>query len=160
MKNKLFLSVAVISLAGAGLFGAANTYAQSTDEQGTTLAQRIASKFNLNQSEVEAVFKEHKAEHHIKMQARFEERLTQAVQDGKITEDQKTKILAKFKEKMADKQATHAEFKNMTPEERKAAKESKHQELRTWANENGIDLNVLHGVMGHERGMGKRMMHH
>lgn len=153
------ISVAVITLAGAGLFGATNTFAQSADEQGTSLAQRIATKFNLNQSEVESVFKEYKAEHHTKMQARFEERLTQAVKDGKITEDQKTKILAKFKEHMADKKAVHEKFNNMTYEERKAAKETKHKELKTWAEENGIDMQVLFGVMGHERGMGKRMMH-
>jgi hypothetical protein len=158
IKKKIFLSIAVISLAGTGLFGAAQTFAQSSSEEGSSLVQKISTKFGLNRNDVQAVFDEHRTEKHAKMQARFEEQLTKAVTDGKITEEQKAKILAKFSEVKAQKEAVRDEFKNMTPEERQAAHEKKHEELKVWAEANGIDLSTLYGAFGPEKGMGKHMM--
>jgi apolipoprotein N-acyltransferase len=159
MKKKLLLSIAVVTLAGASYFGTQNAFAQSSDQEGTSsLVQKISTKFGLNQSDVQAIFDEHKSEKHAKMQERFETQLTQAVTDGKITEEQKTKILAKFSEQKAEREANQEEFKNMTPEERKAAHAQKHAELKAWAEANGIDLEVLTGAFGRGGKMGKHMM--
>jgi hypothetical protein len=157
IKKKLVLTVAVVSLAGASFFGVTNTFAQTPDNQGTSLVGRIATKFNLNKADVQAVFDEDREEHQAKMEKRFEDQLTQLVTNGKITEDQKTKIIAKFKEMKEQRNANKDELKNMTQDERKAAHEQKRQELKTWAEANGIDVNVLTGVFGPGKGMGKHM---
>ncbi len=73
MKKKLLLSAAVVTLAGLSYFGTGYTFAQSTDSQSTTLVQKIATKFGLNQADVQAVFDEQRDEHHQQMQNRFEE---------------------------------------------------------------------------------------
>lgn len=158
MKKKIFLSVAVVSLAGASYLSTSHVFAQSSQE-GTSLVQKISTKFGLNQSDVQAVFDEQRNEQQTKMQAKFEERLTQAVKDGKITEEQKAKILQKFSELKAQKQADRDAFKNMTPEERKAAFKKQHEELKAWADANGIDMKNLFGALGPGMGMGKHMMH-
>ena len=158
IKKKLLVSIAVVTLAGASYFGTAHVFAQSSEEQGTSLVQRIATKFGLNQTDVQAVFDEHRHEQHAKMQERFEKTLSQAVTDGKITEEQKTKILEKFSEQKTQKEADRGTFKNMTPQERKAAHEKKHAELKAWAEANSIDLQTLSGAFGSKKGMGKPMM--
>lgn len=70
------------------------------------------------------------------MEARYEERLNQAVKDGKLTEEQKTKILAKHKELMkeieADREANKGkreDFQNKTEAERKALMEQRKAEM-------------------------------
>lgn len=158
MKNKFLLSVAVVTLAGASLFGVSSALAQTPQEEGTSLVQRIATKFNLNQADVQAVFDEQRDEHHKQKQIRFEERLSQLVTEGKITEEQKTKILAKFSEMKEQRDANKDELKDKTPEERKAAHDQKHAELKAWAEANGIDLEVVTDAFGPGRGMGKHMM--
>ena len=158
MKKKLLLSAAVVTLAGLSYFGTGYTFAQSTDSQSTTLVQKIATKFGLNQADVQAVFDEQRDEHHQQMQNRFEEKLTQLVKDGKLTEEQKTKIIAKFSEVKQQNDTTREEMRDKTPEERKAAHDKRQEELKTWAEANGIDANVLTDAFGPGRGMGKHMM--
>lgn len=158
MKKKLLLSAAVVTLAGLSYFGTGYVSAQANDTTNTTLVQKIATKFGLNQTDVQAVFDEHRDEHHQQMQARFEEKLTQLVKDGKITEEQKTRIIAKFNEMKQQKETTRETMQNMTPEERKAAHDTKQEELKAWAEANGIDVNVLTDAFGPGRGMGKHMM--
>ena len=158
MKKKLLLSAAVVTLAGLSYFGTGYTFAQSTDSQSTTLVQKIATKFGLNQADVQAVFDEQRDEHHQQMQNRFEEKLTQLVKDGKLTEEQKTKIIAKFSEMKEQNDTTREAMRDKTPEERKAARDTKQEELKTWAEANGIDVDILTGAFGPGRGMGKHMM--
>lgn len=153
----MFLSIAVVTLAGASLFGAATSFAQGSTDEGTSLVQKIATKFGLSQSDVQAVFDEHREERHIKLQVRFDERLMQLVADGKITEEQKAKILEKFAE-LKEQKVHREEFKNMTRDERKAAYKQKHEELKAWAEANGIDLEILTGAFGHGKGMVKHNM--
>lgn len=72
-----------------------------------------------------------------------EERLTKLVSEGKITEEQKSLILAKEEEMEAARQAQMESETELTEEERKAAMEEEQAELRKWAEENGIDMQYL-----------------
>src|SRR4051812_426947 len=87
-------AVAVVAAAAAGV--TAVSAATPTDSQ-SSLVQKIADTFHLDKSKVQAVFDEHKSQVQADHQAKFEERLSQAVTDGKLTADQKTKILAEQK---------------------------------------------------------------
>ncbi len=121
-KIAIGVSAATISVA-AVLLGANFTLA---DSNGTTLADRIATKFNLNKSEVEAVFDTYKSEKMAERQADEAARLQSLVDKGTITADQKATIEAK----QAELQTT---------------RESERTALEKWATDNGIDVKYLMG---------------
>lgn len=155
MKRKVLVPVVAFVLVGAGLFGITNSYADTTPDQYPSIVQKLVSKFNLNESEVKAVFDEDRTERKTQMEKNFEEQLTQLVKDGKITEAQKQLILAKHKELSSQRQSEMEAMKNLTPDERKAKMKTQRTELEKWAKDNGIDARYLMRF-GH-RGMGRHM---
>jgi hypothetical protein len=157
MKKSLLLpGLAALVFTGAVLISTVSVSAQETNGQ-ATLVQKIAQKFGLQESEVQTVFDEHREEHHAQMQAHFEERLTQAVNDGKITEAQKQAIIAKHKKLQEAFTSERETMKNMTPEERKATMEKRHDALKAWAEEQGIDLSLFPMVMNGHGGHGMKI---
>jgi hypothetical protein len=88
---------------------------------------------------------------HAEMQAKAEERLVQAVTDGKITAAQKAAIIAKH----AEMKAFRESLKDKTKEERKVAMEAKKAELDKWRTDNGIPEGVVLFGHGHRGGMNR-----
>jgi hypothetical protein len=154
MKKALLIPALALTMAGSVLF-ATQTFAQGTSgtDPHMTIIQKLAEKFNLNQSDVQAVFDEARDEHHAEMEKNFEEKLSQLVTHGKITEDQKTKIIAKKAEMEANRERNHESFTSMTPEERRAVMEKQRDALKQWADDNGIAVQYLFGF-----GRGGHMM--
>lgn len=116
----------------------------------SNIVQKLVGRFNLNADEVQQVFDEAREERREEMQARFgergekmrvgfEERLNQAVSEGKITEEQKQALLAK----KVETQTNFEELKDLSFEERKENMEARRQEVQAWAEENGIDLSLV-----------------
>lgn len=156
MNYKLIIPAVAVTL-GLGLT-TTNIFAQETTDATnpmSILVQKIADKFSLNQEEVQAVFDEAHQEMHTQREAQYQSRLDQLVTDGKITADQKQLILDKHQEMESASQADFEAFKDVTPEERRAQMQAHHDEMQTWAEENGIDLQYLipMGKGGH-RGFG------
>jgi hypothetical protein len=129
IRNKIVIAALVLSVVGAGVLGVNSVSAQSTGT--TSLVQKIAQKFNLNQSDVQAVFDQDHQDRHAQMAANYETQLSQYVTDGKITEAQKQLVLAKHKEMETNR-------------------ETEMQIMQNWAKENNIDLQYLmpHGGKG------------
>ncbi len=138
------LAVGASSLIGVGAVSAQTS--SGTASGPTALIQKIAQKFNLNEAEVKAVFDEEHEAREAERRQNLEDRLSQAVTDGKITEEQKTTILSKvdeldtYRDSLSDK----------TDEERREAMKTKMAELKAWAEENDIPMNYLR--MGGPRG--------
>ncbi len=107
------------------ILGVSLVNAQET-KSNTTLVQRIAQRFGLNEKDVQSVFDQLHQEKQAEMQKLFEDRLTQLVNEGKITDNQKQLIISKHKE-MMDKKQTNRE------------------DLKTWAEQNGIDMQYIFG---------------
>ncbi len=147
MQYKLILPALIIALTGVTLFGVAGVGAQGATDPHSSLIQKFVQKFGLKEADVKAVFDEVKTEHHAQMRVRMEERLNQAVQEGKLTEAQKQAAISKFNELQTKHEENREQFKAMTPEERRQAMENRRQELETWAKQNGIDLSYLKGGM-------------
>src|SRR5688572_430143 len=116
-KKQFMIAGAVTTLGAATVLGL-STASAATQDRHTSLADKIATRFNLNKDEVQQFFEEDHASMEAEHQARIEERLTQAVKDGKLTEDQKAKILAKHAELKAGRPKLD-EIKNAEPGERK-----------------------------------------
>lgn len=115
-----------------------------------SLMDKLVSKFNLNQTDVESVFSEVRDEKHEYMESRMADRLTQAVEDGKLTEDQKQLIIQKHEELEASRPDWSADREAM-----RETMQAHHEELQQWAQDNDIPLEFLN-MGGYGRG-GKGM---
>ncbi|MDQ7814686.1 MAG: hypothetical protein RDU25_02715 [Patescibacteria group bacterium] len=165
------LAITAVALAGAATLGT-SVYAAQTpgvfQDRANGLVQAIATKFNLNATEVQQVFDEQREQHQTEMQAKNEERLNerlkQAVTDGKLTQAQADAITAKHEEMQANMEA----LKDKTQEERQAAIKTQMESLKQWATDNNIPAGYLpmgfgpgrggmmgEGHAGGGRGMGK-----
>lgn len=138
--------MALAVLAG-GLLTVTNASADDSVNPHEAIIQKIADKFGLNKDEVQKVFDEERTVRQAEMQVKLEERLAQAVAEGKITDAQKTLILNKHKE-LQEERSNRQNWQNLTREQRKTQMESKKAELETWANQNGIDMEYFHSKIG------------
>lgn len=145
INKKIIFPVVALAVLGVGLLGINSASANDASNPQTTLVQKIADKFGLNKDEVQKVFNEARDEHQTQMQAKFEEKLTQLVKDGKITDAQKTLILNKHKEIEQNREQNRTAWQNLTPDERKAQMGTKRTEMENWAKENGISMEYLLG---------------
>jgi hypothetical protein len=148
-KTKILLPVLTALVIGGSLLGVSVVHAQDTAGSSQSIVQKIASKFGLNVAEVQSVFDEEHSSRMATMKAEQETKLTQAVTDGKITEDQKTAILTKHAEMQANQPTDPKAFKDMTDEQRKAEMETKKSEMEAWASEHGLSTDTLRDLMGH-----------
>jgi hypothetical protein len=139
MTKKILITLIVLGgLVSTGYFGAGAIFANDNNPH-QTLITRIAQKFNLNESDVEAVFQSVVDERQAEMQKQREERLNKAVSDGVITEEQKKAFLTKMQEDQEERGQNKGE-------------------MQGWFEEQGIDQTKLRdylGFGGHGgRGMG------
>lgn len=129
------LVLGIVSLIGVGSLVRAHA---QTDTY-PPIVQRLAEKFGLNVDEVNQTFAEEREAHQEEMRSQLEERLDTAVAEGKITEAQKAVIL----EKIGEMQANKGNLENLDRETHHTKMRKLHEEFRTWAEENDIDLSEL-----------------
>ena len=147
--NKKYLLYAIIPAIVLGSAGAA-VYASSTTGKTNPMSgliSAIAEKFNLEESDVQAVFDDYQtqaqANRQKDMSQKVEDELAQAVTDGKLTQSQADLIIAKRAELEADKPAIDktdsSESKtSKTKEELDAKRAAQQAELKQWATDNNI----------------------
>lgn len=152
--------VATLGLAAAGIgavYAASDTAGAQNPMSG--LVSAIASKFNLNVSDVQAVFDDQKAkmradrkaqmaEMETKRQQETADRLAQAVSSGKLTQDQADKIKAK----LAEMESAKTDLEGKTEEERRTAAKEQADSLKQWIEDNNIPKEYL--FWGGEQGWG------
>jgi hypothetical protein len=149
MNKKIIIPVAALVLLGTTVFGSTmlKVSAQDTANRRTSVIQKIASKFNLNEADIQSVFDQERTERQIEMKSFFEKNLSEKVANGSLTEAQKQLIIAKHDEIQVKHQTNEpGERQNMTSEERTAERElrqAEKTELETWATANGISIDDL-----------------
>ncbi|HUP26215.1 MAG TPA: hypothetical protein VM124_01045 [Candidatus Limnocylindrales bacterium] len=149
--KKVAIMGGIVTMVGlTSLLGINLASAQSDSSRTGNLIDKIAQKFNLNKSEVQAVFDEDKAARAAEMQAKQKERLDQAVKDGKLSQEQEDKIIAKLAELKAQRDAEGDSLKDKTEAERHTLKDQRRTELEQWAKANSIPLEYLR-LGGHKR---------
>lgn len=161
MKKPLIVAGVLGSVTLASLAGMGAVSAETGTSGRESLITRIAQKFNLQESEVKAVFEEERTAREAERTKAIETELAQAVTDGKLTTEQKDKILAKRAELQAEREADFDTLKDKTAEERRTAMQTKRVELKKWATDNDIPTEYARYVFGHGgghhgMGMGKR----
>ena len=131
-KKMIITTMLILTLLTIGLYGVSQVSAEDLASH-APIVQRIADKFGLNVADVEEVFTQERQEHHQLMRQNFEERLNQAVSDGKLTEDQKNALLEKIDEVKAEREAYRLQNR---------------EEMQAWFSQQGIDPEVLGKYLG------------
>jgi hypothetical protein len=143
-KKSLKITLSLIaSLALFLMLGTACTSELNADplEEGEypPFVERLAERFDLDKDEVMDFLEELREERKAEMEARFEEKLDELVQDGEITSAQKEAILEKKEELEAFKEG----LGDMTVSDAKGALKDLKEELKDWAEENDIEFKYL-----------------
>ena len=149
IKKSLLIASAITTLGAVGTVGIASAATNSSANPQDSLVQKIAEKFHLNKTDVQAVFDQEHADREAAQQKKVEDELTQLVTDGKLTAVQKQAILDKRASLQAERQANKDDMQNKPKDERKAAMDAKKTELEKWASDNGIAKEYLRFVAGH-----------
>jgi hypothetical protein len=133
INNKMLIPSAIIIV----LLAFASNSSSSTSAQNTTsytpIVQKIAQKFNLNENDVEEVFIQDRMDLWNKRKQQLSDKLGMAVNDGKISQQQKQMILNKKDELQAD---------------RFAELETRKEEMKLWMNEIGVNPDLLVSYLG------------
>lgn len=147
MKNKLVLSLGALAVVGGLTYTATQVQAfglGSGSQQ--NMAADLANKLGKSEAEVQTAFNSLREEHRQQAETSFATRLTESVQNGEITEEQKQLLLTKHEE-------LRAQF-----DQAKQQRETHRQELQAWAEANDIDMSFLAEIgFGFGRGEGRGM---
>ncbi len=149
-KKTLVPAVALTTLALIGLVGVQSVSAQENQRGYESIVERLSKKFNLDQTEVQAVFDEQHREREQYMQQRGEEKLNTAVENGTITEAQKNELVA-LREKLHNEME---DIRTMTQEEREVKIKEHSATIQDWAEKNNVDMADLDFGFGGGQKMG------
>lgn len=152
-------AVAIIGSAGAFGINYASADSSGSPDGQAGLVDKLASALHVDKSKVQAVFDQDRTEREQTMEASYEQRLTQAVTDGKLTNAQKDLVLAKHKELKAKMEAARTSDNSSSDTDRRTAMKQMRTDIDAWASQNGIDAKWLMPAMGpggHGHGPGGR----
>lgn len=154
MKKSLIIPTIVLGL-GALTFATSKVMA---DDNVRPFNTRIAEHFGLNQDEVDDFRRQMHEERQAEMGQRHQERMNSLIEDGTLTEDQANMLEARHEEMRAEREANLEQWRSMSREEKQTQMEEHRQEMQQWAEENGIDPEVLleTGKGFSENGFGRR----
>ena len=105
------------------------------------LVEALAARFNLNTADVQAVFDEQRGQMQVDREAKEAEHLSQAVTDGKLTQEQADVITAKRDEMRSFMES----LSTLDESARRDAMKTKQDELKKWAEDNGVSASFLWG---------------
>ena len=152
----------VTPVAAAAPAYAAMTNTTSAPNFFQELVQFIAQKFGLDQNQVQTAINQFHTQQvqqrQQKMEANEKSQLDRLVSQGKITASQEQQILAEQTKLRTE--YNHANFKSLTPAQRKQQFQNEKAEIKTWSQSTGINAQYLHegfgsGRFGNMRGFHK-----
>lgn len=159
-KSKMIAATAFVLglVAVGGGVANADTAPNVKNNPMSSVVNAIATKFNLNSTEVQAVVDDVMKTEHAKMEATQKQervtRLAAAVTAGTITQAQADLIVAKAAEIKAEREADRATNQTLTDTERQAKMQTERTELKDWATANKIPEQFLRAI-GEGPGHGK-----
>ena len=159
MKSKIILGpIFALVVVGSTLIGASTmVFAQKSNTPLSGLAQALATKYNLNQSDVQnfisTYMQQHRGQSQVNMQQMQKKRLDQLVSQGKISNAQEVAILNELE--TLQKQLSSSSFKTMTQAQRQTVMKNDKNTLTQWAKSQGISPAYVMPFGGHRGGWNK-----
>lgn len=162
--KKILLPVLAVAIIGGTIILSVNqVHAQTNNNPLSNLVQMIAQKFGLDQNQVQSLvdqFQQEQKQNRLqKMKDREKMKLDKLVQQGKITSTQEQSILDELV--VLKNKYNLGNLKNLTPDQRKAQFQAMQNELKSWAQSQGIDPTLImpgSGMGGFKKG--KAMFKH
>lgn len=158
MRKHLAVAAAVATIGvaglGAGVAHAATSSTTTKTDPMSGLVDAIATKFNLNKSDVQQVVDDQKSKMDVQREQKIKDDVAKLVTDGKITQAQADLINAKRAELEKQREADKTSFDSMSEADRKTAMDKRKTDLESWAKQNNIDTQYLRYVMGVGHGHG------
>jgi predicted RND superfamily exporter protein len=153
MKKQLIVAslataVSVAGLSSIGIANAATDTNSSSTNPVSSLVDEITSKFNLNKSDVQAVFDSHHDAMDAKRESNLKDRLTVLVQSKKLSQSQADAIQVKHDALVKQHEANRDNVRSETDAERKAAHVAQKADIDAWAKQNNIPSEYVHLVQG------------
>ncbi len=131
--TSLAVTAALITSAGVGITYAAESNASDTNPM-SNLVTAIADKFNLNATDVQAVFDEQRSQMEAEREQVFADRIAEAVTAGDLTQAQADLI----QDKRNSIESLRDSLADGTETDRRAAMKSAMDDLQQWAIDNNI----------------------
>lgn len=151
-KQKLMVGALVGAALVTSVYGVTTVKAETATTDFPPMIQKMVEKFNLNKSEVQNLMSEERVERQAKREADLEASLAKAVAEGKITEAQKAKILAKHEEIQAKRDS----IRLLDRDEKRTEMQALRTEMQNLLKAEGIDDSVMPAPQGPRGGMGGR----
>lgn len=152
MKKQLLIATTAVTIGLAGIAGVGMASAQGGFGNHDNLVTALANKFSLKTDEVQAVFDEQHTANQAERQAEYQNKLDQAVTDGKLTQEQADLLSTKH----AEMTTFMNSLKDKTSEERRDAMQAQREDFRQWCIDNNISARFMAPDKGMGRGMGMR----
>lgn len=159
--RNIILPVAALAV-GLGIAGGVAVHAANNPtamDSVNSLVDSIATKFNLNRTDVQQVFDEHKTQMQSQRDEFYKNKLTEAVTANKLTQEQADKIIAKRAEIKAQFEVNRDNLETQTLAEHRAFMDKLKADLKQWEKDNNIPSGYLNPdfarEMGREMGRGK-----
>lgn len=150
-------AVGIASVTGIGI-ASADTNNSASKNPMSSLVDAIATKFDLKEADVQAVFDEQHAQMQEQRAADAKAELAQLVTDGKLTQTQADAITAKRTELESERKTNRDSAQTTSDEDRKASMENMKTELDTWLSDNDIPTEYRYLLFGGGRGHGGQSM--
>ncbi|MFZ1812564.1 MAG: hypothetical protein WAU02_03545 [Candidatus Saccharimonadales bacterium] len=157
MKKHLAAALLVTGVAGAGLIGAGVANAATSTNGAnpmSSLVDAIASKFNLNKTDVQAVFDAEHSKMEATREADAKAEIAQLVKDGKLTQPQADAITTKRAELDKERDANRTADQKLTDEQRQTKMTERRTALDKWAADNNIPAEYRYLLKGGKGGHG------
>lgn len=148
MKKQILLPAAVVTIIAGSYFGAQSVSAHGFSNDSSSLVQTLATRFNLDESQVKAVFDEIREQKKAQRQTQLQEKLQKAVESGKLTEEQKVSLIQLHEAHRAEVQALYDADSEVTPEQRRLLFEKFKNTLNEWAEKEGVSIEALQSTVG------------
>ena len=145
--SRKYVLCAIASVGAAGLVGLAGVSAASTTSSTGSLANKIATQFHLNQSDVQKTIDSYRGDKRAANETKYEDKLSAAVTAGTITAAQKTAILAK----QTELENVITANKGKDAATRKAAVTAELKSIKQWATDNKIPADFIRPFERHRR---------
>ncbi len=156
MDKKILLGLTVASVVTllSGMALAAPIRANENNKY-SPLVQGLVDKFGLNKNEVDTVITTVRGQQMQKRQAEIDTKLSQAVNDKKLTQAQKDELV-KLQTEWRDTRPDN--WASMSNEERKTYMDTHQDAMHAWATKNNVDIESILGFGGRggfDRGNGE-----
>jgi len=125
--NPKTLALTLGALIIGATLGVAGIKSISAATENSSLVQSLAKKLSVSEDKVKSAVEETRSEREAKRKQEIEDKLTQAVKDGKISESQKSTILSK----LTNIERQMEEVKNA------------HEDLKKYLDDQNVDLSNL-----------------